>query len=281
MPGKVLSSEEIRLIKDWYVNEEKAPSEIAFLLKRDKSTITRFLKSLNGSKKRRRRGRHAALTTAQVDKLEKKLADMIKQANGRKEITLAALKKRARCKASEVTIRRALHARDIYFYAMRWKPLLTKEDVEGRYAFGKKFGKKPSDWWKKNVQMKIDVKFFPIYLHGRARAHAAQTGCRGVYRKYGEGLSVGYYKPNPKMKYNTGAKGIHVLAGVGNGKVLLWEHIQGNWNAKEAERIYRGPMLAALKKEYPTLHRFKVLEDNDPTGFRSKRGMQAKEDVGT
>ena len=40
-----------------------------------------------------------------------------------------------------------------------------------------------------------------------------------------------------------GAKGVHILAGIGNGKVLLWEEVQGNWNSSEAARIYEGPKL--------------------------------------
>ena len=92
-----------------------------------------------------------------------------------------------------------------------------------------------------------DVKFFPVYLNGKARWHAAQSGTRGVYQKRGQALTQGYYKPNPKFKYNTGAKGVHVLAGVGDGKVLLWEYIEGRWNSKEAERIYKGPMKKVLQ----------------------------------
>ena len=96
----------------------------------------------------------------------------------------------------------------------------------------------------------------------------------------GEGLNVGYVKPNPKLKYNTGAKGVRILAGVGNGRVLLWEEIQGNWNSSEAARIYEGPMLKALKAEYPGTKRFRVLEDNDPSGFKASKGVAAKERAG-
>ena len=74
-------------------------------------------------------------------------------------------------------------------------------------------------------QLIIDVKFFPMYFHAQARRHVAQTGTRGVYRKEGQQLTEGYYKPNPRLKHNTGAKGVHVLAGVGNGKVLLLDCI--------------------------------------------------------
>jgi hypothetical protein len=44
----------------------------------------------------------------------------------------------------------------------------------------------------------------------------------GTARK-GQGLAKGHTKPVGTTKYNTGAPGVKVLAGVGNGKVLLWE----------------------------------------------------------
>ena len=75
-----------------------------------------------------------------------------------------------------------------------------------------------------------------------------------------------------------GAKGVHVLAGVGYGKVLVWEYIEGRWNSSEAVRFYKGAILAALEREYPHRRRFTILEDNDPTGFKSKAGVKAKED---
>ena len=77
-----------------------------------------------------------------------------------------------------------------------------------------------------------------------------------------------------------GAKGVHILAGVGNGKVLLWEEVQGNWNSSEAARIYEGPMLEALKVAYPGQTRFRVLEDNDPSGFKARKGVDAKKRAG-
>ena len=278
MPGTSLSSEEVRLAKDWYVNEGLAPSAIALRLKRNKSTLTRILYA-KGARKQRGRGRKQILSAAQVDVLVDKLKEMIKKANGKHEVTMYMLKRSTRCKASERTIRDRLHERDIYFYGMREKPALTEQDVIDRYQFGWDYMDKPRSWWGTQIHMVIDVKFFPVYLTGKARRHVAQSGCRGVYRVAGEGLAAGYYKPNPKLKYNTGAKGVHILAGVGLGKVLLWEQIQGRWNGAEAARIYAGPMLKALKAAYPGLHRFRVLEDNDPTGFYSRVGVAAKVDA--
>ena len=52
MPGSSLSPDEERLAKDWKINDNMAPSKIAGLLRRDKSTITRLLKRTVPRKKR-------------------------------------------------------------------------------------------------------------------------------------------------------------------------------------------------------------------------------------
>ena len=277
MPGAPMTAEEIRLAQEWYTNDDMAPSDIAANLHRDKSSITRLIKD-NFLKKTT--GRKNVLSEAQVANLITHLERLIKKANGEYEVTWHMLKTSSRCKASEATIARRLHEKGYRFYGMRHKPLLTEEDIQGRLEFGEKYQGKPASWWQSHVHLHIDVKFFPVLLTGTARRHVAQSGTRGVIRRPGEGLNAGYVKPNPKLKYNTGAKGVHILAGVGNGKVLLWEEIQGNWNSTEAARIYEGPMLKALQAEYPGTKRFRVLEDNDPSGFKASKGVAAKQRAG-
>ena len=247
MPGAPLSADEIRLAQVWYTNN-MAPSTIAENLHRDKSTITRLIKD---NFQKETAGRKNMLSDAQVDNLISHLERLIKKANGEYEVTWHMLKTSSRCKASEATIARRLHEKGYRFYGMRHKPLLTDQDIQDRFEFGETYQGKPASWWQSHVHMHIDVKFFPVLLTGKARRHVAQSGTRGVIRRPGEGLNAGYVKPNPKLKYNTGAKGVHILAGVGNGKVLLWEEVQGNWNSSEAARIYEGPMLKALKAAYP------------------------------
>ena len=43
-------------------------------------------------------------------------------------------------------------------------------------------------------------------------------------------------------------------------------------------RLYKGAILKALQQEYPHRRRFTILEDNDPTGFKSKKAVKAKEE---
>ena len=183
------------------------------------------------------------------------------------------LKKAARIKASVKVIREALHKRGVYFRPFREKPVLAPEDVKARRQFAEDYHAKTAAWWNNYVHVHIDVKQFRVYLNGKARDHAAQEGSRGAYRERGQGLETPYLKPPGKLKYNTGARGVKVLAGVGDGRVLLWEYIDGrNWNGEVAAEMYTGKLLSALKRAYPAKRAWRVLEDNDPTGFKAKKG---------
>ena len=148
---------------------------------------------------------------------------MVGKADAKYEVTVGKLKRSSRCKASKRTILRKLHARGIYFRPLRQKPTLTEDDVSARKKFAAVYGKKPASWWNTAVNLIIDVKHFRVLPHGSARRHAAQEATRGTYRKKGKGLAIGHTRPVLKSKYNPGGPGVEVLAGVGNGKVLVWE----------------------------------------------------------
>ena len=101
---------------------------------------------------------------------------------------------------------------------------------------------------------------------------------RGTYRKKGKQLTSAHVKPNPKLRLQTGSKGILKLGGVGGGRVLVWETINGSSGGKMAADMYTNVILPALKAAYPAAKKFTLLEDNDPVGNRSKAGMIAKKD---
>ena len=267
-----------RLAKKWFVQNDETPADIADRLGRDKSTITRLLVKRVARKKQ---GRKPILDSAAVDKLQKKLEQMIQKADSKYEVTVTMLKRSSRTKASEKTILKALHARKIYFRRLREKPVLTDDDIKDRQVFAKTYSKKTGNWWNKHIHLTIDVKHFKVLPHSNARRYAAQEVTRGVYRKRGQGLNKGYTKPVTKTKFNTGAKGIKVLAGVGNGKVLLWEYLDGQrWGGKVAADMYSNPMLKKLTKTFPERKTYNVLEDNDPSGFKTKTGRAAKKAAG-
>ena len=74
-----MSDVEIRLARMWYNEDGKAPSEIAKLLRRYKSTITRHVVK---EVEKQKQGRPPALTEEQKKLLVPKLEQMIKKAKG-------------------------------------------------------------------------------------------------------------------------------------------------------------------------------------------------------
>lgn len=137
MPGATLSADEVRLAKQWAIQDSEAPSEIARRLGRNKSTITRLLKKRSPPKRRGvkvgslylqclaylvlghshgvrvcglrrvlflrlKSVPQVKLTVKQVDMLVAKLKDMVARADAKYEVTLPMLKRSARCKASSL-----------------------------------------------------------------------------------------------------------------------------------------------------------------------------------
>ena len=82
------------------------------------------------------------------------------------------------------------------------------------------------------------------------------------------------------LRYNLGAKPIKVLAGVGRERVRVWHVVEGKWCGSAAARAYAGPLLQGLRRAWPRKREFQVLEENDPTGFKARAGVQAKAAVG-
>ena len=277
MTWSKLSEAEIALAKRWYVEENLSASKIAQRLGRSASTVSRLVVK---KVKRKPQGRKPLLTKEMVDKLEVKLESLIQKADSRYEVTVAMLKRSARCKAGTRTILRRLHERKINFHPLREKPVLTENDLVERLAFAKKFATRSKAWWCSSVHMIIDVKHFRVLPHANARKYAAQERTRGTYRKKGQGLNKGHTKPITKTKFNPGATGIKVLAGVGNGKLIMWEYLDGSWGGVSAAAAYKGPIKKALEANFPGRKTFTVLEDNDPSGFKSGLGLAAKKDVG-
>ena len=121
-----------------------------------------------------------------------------------------------------------------------------------------------------------------MYTNGKFRSVAARRSVRGVYRTRRRVSTVGHVKP-PDMKalkQNTGAKAAMITCAIGAGKVLMWHEVKGRWNGAAAEKMYTGPLRRALEKAHPSVRgRWRVMEDNDPAGYKSGRGEAAKNDA--
>lgn len=273
---KKLSSEEIRLAQKSFREKNMTPKKIADLLDRNKSTLTRLLvKQLP----RKKQGKKRLLSEADVDRLERRLHEMILAAKCRYHVTATMLKKDTKTKASPKTIQKAFRKRNIYFRNLREKPLLTPEDMKDRLDFSKKHKDKPASWWRRRAY--IDCKHFKTYLTSQTRQIAAMHRTYGAYRKPGQGLCGGYVKPKKTLNFNTGSKSSLIAGAVGAGKLLMWYDVpKGQWSGQAAADMYTNSLKPALLKKWPVDQSYhEILEDNDPTGFKSKKGIAAKSEA--
>ena len=275
-PARV-SVDEKRIINE--MAKQMIPQHVAKYLRRDPATIKRQLAMKTMVKK----GRKEYLSNNQKDKLEQVVVDMVKKADANYMVTLPMIHRRSRLKCSEKTVSRALHLRGYRFFRLYEKMILTPEDIKKRWNWAKKHAGKSRQWWIKNVHIHLDNKHFKAPLTLKARKLTAKRAIRGAYRKAakkGEGRATKiqscFVKPSPKLRTNLGSKGVLKMGGVGAGKVLVWATVEGRWSGEKAAEMYKKVVASALKRQYPGKKRFVALEDNDPTGNRSKLGLAAK-----
>jgi len=70
-----------------------------------------------------------------------------------------------------------------------------------------------------------------------------------------------------------------VCAGISNSRIVLWHYLPNKWNGELAAETYRGPIMKVLKAERGEKRKYRVLEDNDPTGYKSNKAIDAKKDL--
>ena len=252
------------------------PARIAELLDKDPTTIQRHVKAIKTNKLRPGSGRPAALTPKQEEQIVKKMKLMTKVADAKFRVTIPMVKTALKLKCSDKVVAAALHKADVYYHPLREKPVRTAEDDAKRKVFAGKYKSKPASWWSKDVHAYIDNKFFPVYLNGKGRDYAAKRAATGTFRKKGEGLGKGHVKPSKALKFNTGARSVLVSCAITAKKTLMWHVVDGRWNAEAAANMYQSKLAPALRREYPRASSYKLLEDNDPSGYKSRLGIEAK-----
>jgi hypothetical protein len=258
--------------------------KIATRLRRSKDTVSKHI-----FKKHRRggppvTGRPKDIDDKCFDKILSKYDTMLSKASlksGPKEVTVAMLKKAMRLDCTEKTISRAFWKRGVYLRPMYEKPLLITKDIEERRSFHDDHKHRSAEQWPVYTHCVLDCKVFAVNLNARARNYASRRSVRGNYRKKVSKLTGQYVKPKTALKFNTGAKNVYIACAIGAGKVLMWHEVKGRWNGAAAAKMYAGPLKTALQKAWPNVRGpLRVLEDNDPTGYKSSKGMEAKEASG-
>ena len=184
-------------------------------------------------------------------------------------------------KCSVKTLSRAFWAHGIHFRPLFEKPDLSAADVKARRAWAEEHRHRSHAQWNKYLHAVIDNKTFQIYHTGKAREHAARRQVRGAYRPKKRVFTPGYTKPPSTLIQNTGAKSA-------TGHLRHWQR-EGAHVACHARPLERrscppdvfGTFASPLKKEYPDVRgNWRVLEDNDPSGYKSTKSLAGKSETG-
>lgn len=274
-----VSGRESSLIRDWHKKKGHSVSTIMGLTGRAKQTVLDHIHENFGTGS----GRPITITKARFAKLKKNLELLQRRANAHREISVSAVKTRAGVHACDKTVLDAFHADGIYFRPLRQRPILTGQDVIDRDGFGKKNKDKSEEDWDTEPHAIIDNKNFKIYNNEEGRDEAARRQIRGGYRRRGDPPQGYLVKRKREMKFP--AAGVQVTAAIVKGKIRMFEFVDGQWNGDAAARMYSGPLLRAMRKAYPEKAarrspKWTVLEDNDPTGYKSGKARAAKKSAG-
>ena len=180
------------------------------------------------------------------------------------------------------TAKRALAAAGINVAARapRHKPQRKEEHLEERREVCRRWRRLPIDYFLNHVALIIDNKRWSVPMTEDARAHLQKLKVRFHLRTRSEGLAPGFTKPHAKKhQRNTGAS-VCVCAGIHGDRVVLWKYIDGPWGASAAESLYRHDINRVLTRVVGTANGAVLVEDNDPTGYKSGKAVKAKEDLG-
>ena len=135
--------------------------------------------------------------------------------------------------------------------------------------------KKPG-YFRDGLDMIIDNKAFDIPTTERARKYLNSQQVRFHLRTPSEGLRKEFTKPGRKKnRMNTGARA-NVCAGVSNGRIVLWHYLPKSWTGQVAADLYRDVIFPTLKRTRGVKRSYRILEDNDPTGYKSNLAKRAK-----
>ena len=274
----------------------KTPIEIAAWLATSRErkgivapNLTAVRRALKGTSHKRgvveTRGAKRKLTMKQVRKLNSVRKTLLKKAGSESKVTYNQILRVGRMakKVTPTTLAKNFQAEG---FDIRWRPAreaqtLEKKARKERMEICRKWKFLPASYFTTTVDAILDNKKFNIPTHAAALSSLKRGQVKGHLRTRPEGNKDHCKRPNTrKNRVNPGGS-VTVCAGIIDGRLRLWHHLEkGKWNGAVAASVYRGPLLKALQKYRGVKPRYLILEDNDPSGFKSGKGEKAKKDSG-
>ena len=227
------------------------------------------------------RGRKQTLTKANCAQLNKVRKQLIKQADKQKEVVWEEVIKKSRVpKVTAATASRSLRdaGYDVKWRKPREKPLRDKAAEKEREEVCTAWQKKPASYFADDLDLIQDNKHFEIPTTARARLYGKSKRVRGHLRTRAEGIKKEFTKPSSskKQRVNPGCS-VNVYAAISNCKVVAWEYLGKKWCARAASDLYEDVIIKVLRRQRGEKSKYKILEDNDNTGYKSKLAKATKE----
>ena len=164
----------------------------------------------------------------------------------------------------------------VHWRSPRAEPLRAEEDMAERVDMCTKWKRLPNDFFADRVDAIIDNKVFQIPTYARAKARARKSRARGHLRTRGEGAQKHFAKPKGnKHRVNPGAT-VNVAAAIVKGKIRVRHYLPKRWCGSAACDFYSKVLAPSLRRNHPEKSSFRVLEDNDPTGYKSNKAIECK-----
>lgn len=247
------------------------------------SAFRKLLKGCSYNKSHETRGRKCKLSARAVAALDKKRKELVDKCYGIREVHWPEVIKKARVtQVHQNTAKNALARAGISVATRRnrEKPERRQEHIDERMEKCGKWRYLAHDYFSETADLIMDNKGFDIPTTSEARAYKSKQRVRYQIRTRGEGLLPQYTKPNCKRnRRNLGGR-LTVCAGISKDRVVLWKYIEGKWNGKAAENIYRHDIAKIFQRRVPHKAAPVIVEDNDPTGYKSSLAVAAKKELG-
>lgn len=249
--------------------------------------LTNVRKALKGVTYKRglaeTRGRKRVLRGTTLRKLDRARKTLQQKAAGEREVHWKDVLRAARVDVDPTTAARRMRDAgfDIQWRRPREKPIRSADVEATRAEVCGRWRRYPHAYFTDRIDLIMDNKRWEAPTHAAGTRYVQMQKVRGHLRTRGEGLQTGHTKPNSrKHRVNTGGQ-VHVCAGIIGCRVRLWHYLpKGRWNGEIAEQTYRGPIFRALKRYRGEKATYRVLEDNDPSGYKSRKAIDAKCELG-
>ena len=228
------------------------------------------------------RGRKRALSRRNVLSMDAARVKFIKSTKGTRQATWDLLRAKVRApKAHRTTVARAFAREgiDVKLRRCREKPQRTAEHEQERVDLCNKMRRWPLRRFLEDIDLIIDNKRFEVPTTPAARVHLQKQKMVAQLRTPAEGLQPNFTKPKVKAHRRNLGGSVTLCAGISNSRIVLWEYIRA-WNGQVAADLYKGAIIKALAKHRGVKPSYLIAEDNDPTGYKSGKGMTEKRRLG-